>query len=130
MPRPSAGSNALPLPGLVLLVPPAYFVARWIHVFSELSVHEDRVAAFGSVLPRVLQDPLANTLFEAACGATAGALGAAGLIRLVGLRRLLCAATLGSAGWCACGRGLRSRSLDALDLHWVRLFSVESYLVD
>ena len=57
MPRPSAGSNTLPLLGMVLLVPPAYLVTRWIRVFNELTVHEDRVAAFGSVLPRVLQDP-------------------------------------------------------------------------
>ena len=98
MPRPSAGSNALPLLGLVLLVPPAYFVARWIRVFNELSVHEDRVAVFGSVLPRALQDPLASALLGAACAATAGALGAAGLMRLAGRRRLLCAATLGIGG--------------------------------
>ena len=98
MPGPAAGSNALPLLGMVLLVPPAYFVARWIRVFNEVSVHEDRVAAFGSVLPRALQDPLASTLLGAACAATAGALGAAGLMRLAGLRRLLCAATLGIGG--------------------------------
>ena len=98
MPRPCAGSNTLPLLGMVLLVSPAYFVARWIRVFSELSVHEERVAAFGSVLPRVLQDPLASTLFGAACTAMAGALGAAGLTRLAGLQRLVCAATLGIGG--------------------------------
>ena len=98
MSRPSAGSNALLLLGMVLLVPPAYFVARWIRVFNELSVHEDRVAAFGSVLPRALQDPLASTLLGAVCAATAGALGAAGLMRPAGLRRLLSAATLGIGG--------------------------------
>lgn len=98
MPRPAAGSNTLPLLGMFLLVPPAYFVTRWICVFNELTVHEDRVAAFGSVLPRVLQDPLASTLFGAACAAMAGALGAAGLTRLAGLQRRLCAATLGIGG--------------------------------
>ena len=98
MPRPSSGSNTLPLLGMVLLFPPAYFVTRWIRVFTEFSVHEDRVAAFGSVLPPVLQDPVASTLFGAACAAMAGALGAAGLTRLAGLQRLLCAATLGIGG--------------------------------
>ena len=95
LPRALSALGLLPLLSMVLLVPPVYFIARWIRIFNEIDVHEERVAAFGSVLPRVLQDPLASTLFAVACAATAGVLGAVGLIRLSGLWRLLCAATLG-----------------------------------
>ena len=95
LPRALSASSVLPLLSMVLLVPPVYFIVRWIRIFNEIGVHEERVAEFGSVLPRVLQDPLASTLFAVACAATAGALGAVGLIRLSGLCRLLCAATLG-----------------------------------
>lgn len=91
----SRSSAALPLLSTVLLAPPVYLIARWIRIFNETSAHEDRVEEFGSVLPGVLQDPLTSTLFAVVCAATAGALGAAGLIRLSGLWRLLCAATFG-----------------------------------
>ena len=92
------GSNVLPVLGVVLLVPPAYFLARWIRIFNEMSSHDDRVDAFGSILPGVLQGPLASTLFAAACSAAAAAVGAAGLVRLGGLRRQLCGATFGVGG--------------------------------
>ena len=95
---PLRGSYLLPLLGVVLLVPPVYFAARWARIFSELSGHDDRVAAFGSILPGVLQDPVVSTLFGAACAAAAAAVGAAGTIRLGGLGRQVCAATLGTGG--------------------------------
>ena len=83
---------------MVLLVPPAYFLARWIRIFNEMSGHNARVAEFGSIFPLVLQDPLASTLFAAACAAAAAAVGAVGLIRLAGLRQWLSVATLGVGG--------------------------------
>lgn len=95
LPRALSASRVLLLSSMVLLVPPVDFIVRWIGIFNEIGVHEERVAEFGSVLPRGLQDPLASTLFAGACAPTAGALGAVGLIRLSGLWRLLCAATLG-----------------------------------
>ena len=93
-----AESNVLPVLGIVLLVLPAYFIARWIRISNALSDHEDRVAEFGSILPGVMQDPLASTLFALACAAAAAAVGAVGLTRLTGLRRRLCVATLGGGG--------------------------------
>ena len=98
MPKLKAESNVLPVLGIVLLVLPAYFIARWIRIFNALSDHEDRVAEFGSVLPRMLQDPLASTLFALACAAAAATVGAAGLVRLTGPRRRLCGAMLGGGG--------------------------------
>lgn len=98
MPKLQTESNVLPVLGIVLLILPAYFIGRWIRVFNAVSDHDDRVAEFSSILPRVLQDPLASTLFALACAAAAGAVGAVGLIRLTGVRRGLCAATLGG-GW-------------------------------
>ena len=68
-----AESNVLPILGFVLLVLPVYFIARWIRIFNEVSGHDERVAEFGSILPRVLQDPLASTLFALACAAAAAA---------------------------------------------------------
>ena len=47
---------------------------------------------------RVLQDPVASTLFVLACAAVGTVAGAVGLIRLTGLRRCFCAATLGGGG--------------------------------
>ena len=91
-------SNVLPVLGIVLLVLPAYFTGRWIRIFRAVGDHDDRVAEFGSILPRVLQDPLASTLFVLACAAAAAAVGAVGLIRLTGVRRGLCVATL-AGGW-------------------------------
>ena len=98
MPKPQAGSNVLPALAVVLLVFPAYLTARWIRIFNEVSDHDDRVAEFGSILPRVLQDPLVSTLFALACAVAAAAVGAAGLIRLTGTRRRLSAASLGVGG--------------------------------
>ena len=98
VPKSKAESNVLPGLGIVLLVLPAYFVARWIRIVNALGDHDDRVAEFGSILPRVLQDPLASTLFALACAAAAAAVGVAGLIRLTGLRRRLCVAMLGGGG--------------------------------
>lgn len=95
MRRALAGSNVLPILGTVLLVPPVYFIARWVRVFHEMSGHDDRVAEFGSILPRVLQDPLASTLFAAACAGAAAAVGMAGMIRLAGRPWWLCAAAFG-----------------------------------
>ena len=90
--------NVLPVLGIVLLVLPAYFIARWIRIVNEVSGHDDRVAEFGSILPCVLQGPLASTLFALACATTAAVVGAAGLTRLTGLRRQLSVATLGVGG--------------------------------
>ena len=95
MPKVQVGANVLPVLGIVLLVLPAYFIARWIRIVNEVSGHDDRVAEFGSILPGVLQGPLASTLFALACAA---AVGAAGLTRLTGLRRQLSVATLGVGG--------------------------------
>ena len=91
VPKVQVGANVLPVLGIVLLVLPAYFIARWIRIVNEVSGHDDRVAEFGSILPGVLQGPLASTLFALACAATAAAVGAAGLTRLTGLRRQLSA---------------------------------------
>lgn len=91
----SSASRILPLLGIVLLVPPVWFIARWIRISSQMSVHEDLVAEFGSVFPRALQAPLTSTLFAMVCAATAAALGAIGMARLSGLWRLVCAATFG-----------------------------------
>ena len=63
-----------------------------------VSDHAERVAAFGSIFPRVLRDPLVSTLFALACAAAAAAVGAVGLIRLTGLRQRLCVATLCAGG--------------------------------
>ena len=99
MPKAPSGSNVvLPILGFILLVPPAYFIARWIRIFNEVSGHDERLAEFGSILPRGLQDPLASTLFALACAAAAAAVGAAGLIRLTGTQRLLCVAMLWGGG--------------------------------
>ena len=76
MPKVQVGANVLPVLGIVLLVLPAYFIARWIRIVNEVSGHDDRVAEFGSILPGVLQGPLASTLFALACAATAAAVGA------------------------------------------------------
>ena len=78
--------------GIVLLILPAYFLGRWIRICNAVSDHDDRVAEFASILPRVLNDPLASTLFAIASAAAAGAVG---LNRLIGVRRGLFAATLG-----------------------------------
>ena len=98
VPKSQTESNVLPVLGIVLLVLPVYFIGRWIRISNAVSDHDDRVADFGSILPRVLQDPLASTLFVLACAAAAAAVGAVGLIRLTGLRRRLCVATLGGGG--------------------------------
>ena len=98
MPKVQVGANVLPVLGIVLLVLPAYFIARWIRIVNEVSGHDDRVAEFGSILPCVLQGPLASTLFALACATTAAVVGAAGLTRLTGLRRQLSVATLGVGG--------------------------------
>ena len=98
MPKPQTNSNVLPVLGIVLLILPAYFIGRWIRISNAVSDHDDRVAEFTSILPRVLQDPLASMLFALACAAAAGAVGAVGLDRLTGVRRGLCAATLGGGG--------------------------------
>ena len=100
MPKLKAESNVLPVLGIVLLVLPAYFIARWIRIFNALSDHDDRVAEFGSVLPRMLQDPLASTLFALACAAAAAAVGAAGLVRLTGARGGDSAAQCSAAAGC------------------------------
>ena len=92
------GSNALPVLAIVLLGPPAYLIARWIRITREVTGHDDRVAEFGSIFPRVMQDPLASTLFALACATAAVAVSAAGLVRLVGPGRWLCVATLGVGG--------------------------------
>ena len=63
MPKVQVGANVLPVLGIVLLVLPAYFIARWIRIVNEVSGHDDRVAEFGLILPGVLQGPLASTLF-------------------------------------------------------------------
>ena len=98
VPKPQTNSNVLPVLGIVLLILPAYFVGRWIRISNVVSDHDDRVAEFSLILPRVLQDPSASTLLALACGAAAGAAGAVGLDRLTGVRRGLCAATLGGGG--------------------------------
>ena len=98
VPKSKAESNALPVLGIVLLVLPAYFTGRWIRIFNAVSDHDGRVAEFGAILPRVLQGPLASTLFVLACAAAAAVVGAVGLSRLTGLRRRLCVATLGGGG--------------------------------
>lgn len=48
--------DVLAVLGLVLLVPPSYFAARWIRIYYEVSGHEQRVAAFLSGFPSWLQD--------------------------------------------------------------------------
>lgn len=98
VPKSRTESNILPVSGIVLLIFPAYFVGRWIRISNAVSDHDDRVAEFGSILPRVLQDPFASTLFALACAAAAAAVGAVGLNRLTGVRRGLCVATL-AGGW-------------------------------
>ena len=98
MRRAEAESNVLPILGMVLLVPPVYFVTRWILIFHGTSGHDGRMAEFGSVLPGALSDPVASTLLAASCPALAAGFGAAGLIRLSGLRRRLSVATLGIGG--------------------------------
>lgn len=95
LPRALSASSVLPLLSMALLVPPVFFIVRWIRIFNEIGIHEERVAEFSSVLPPMLQDPLASTLFAVACAATAGTLGAVSLILLSGLWRLLSSATLG-----------------------------------
>lgn len=90
------GLNVLPVLGLVLLVPPVYLLARWIRIFSAFSSHEERVAAFSSTLPGVLQEPMMSTLFAAACAAASAAVGAAGALSFGGLLRWLSLATLGA----------------------------------
>ncbi len=97
MPKPQTESNVLSVLGILLLVLPVYFIGRWIRITDAVSDHAERVAAFGSIFPRVLQHPLVSTLFALACAAAA-AVGAVGLIRLTGLRQRLWAATLGGGG--------------------------------
>ena len=96
--QPKTGSNSLPVLGIVLLGPPAYFVARWVRITREVANHDDRVAEFGSIFPRVLQDPLASTLLALVCAAATVAISAAGVNRFAGPRRWLCVATLGIGG--------------------------------
>ena len=98
MPKPQTESNVLPVLGILFLVLPVYFVARWIRISDAVSGHAERVAEFASIFPRVLQDPLVSTLFALACAAAAAAVGAVGLIRLTGLRQRLCVTTLGPGG--------------------------------
>ena len=98
VPKPQTASNVPPLLGVLLLVLPVYFIGRWIRISNALSDHAERVAEFGLIFPRVLQDSLVGTLFALACAAAAAAVGAVGLIRLTGLRRRLCVATLGGGG--------------------------------
>ena len=98
MSKARAESNVLPVLGIVLLVLPVYLTARWIRIFNEIGDQERRVAEFSSILPGVLQDPLASTLLALVCAATAAVVGAVGLACLAGLRRLLCAVTLGVGG--------------------------------
>ena len=98
MPKSQCESNALPVVGIVLLVFPAYCIARWIRISNAVSDHDDAVAEFGSIFPRVLQEPLASTLFALTCAVCAAAVGAIGLTRLTGARRWLCVATLSGGG--------------------------------
>ena len=83
MPKPQPESNVLPVLGILLLVLPVHFIGRWVRISNAVSDHAERGAEFGSIFPRVLQDPLVSTLFALACAA---AVGAVGLIRLT-LRR-------------------------------------------
>ena len=98
MPKPQTESTVLPVLGILLLVLPVYFIGRWIRISNAVSDHAERVTEFGSIFPRVLQDPLVSTLFGLACAAAAAAVGVVGLIRLTGLRQRLCVATLGGGG--------------------------------
>ena len=92
------GSNALPALGIVLLGPPVYFVARWVRITREVANHDDRVAEFGSIFPRVLQDPLASTLLALVCAAATVGISTVSVTRFAGPRRWLCVATLGIGG--------------------------------
>ena len=96
-------TNPLPILGLLLLVPPAYLLARWIHIFNQASSHEDRVAAFALIFPLVLRDPVPITLFAFVCAAAATVVGALGVVQCAGWRWALGAATVvtGSvlSGW-------------------------------
>ena len=98
MPKPQTESTVLPVLGIFLLVLPVYFVGRWLRISNAVSDHAECVAVFASIFPRVLQDSLVGTLFALACAPAAAAVGAVGLIRLTGLRRCLCGATLGGGG--------------------------------
>ena len=91
-------ANVVPVVAVVLLALPAYLIGRWIRISTEVSGHDERVAAFGSILPQVLQNPLTSTLFALACAAAAAAVGATGMTQLTGPRRLICVATLGAGG--------------------------------
>ena len=98
MPKLQTESNVLSVLGILLLVLPVYFIGRWIRISNAVSDHAERVAEFGSIFPRVLQDSLVSTLFALACAAAAAAVGAVGLVRLTGLCQRLCVATLGGGG--------------------------------
>ena len=78
MPKPQTESNVLPVLGILFLVLPVSFIGRWICISNAVSDHAERVAEFGSIFPRVLQDPLVSTLFALACAAAAAAVGAVG----------------------------------------------------
>ena len=90
---------------LALLAPPAFFMARWICIFTDVSGHTERVAAFGAIFPRGLQDPVMSTLVALAIAIAALVVGLAGLVVVTGVQRWSCGAvatlSMGLARWLA-----------------------------
>ena len=98
MPSKRLEANILPISGILLLFIPVYLLARWIRITSATDSHEAAVAEFGSILPHVLRDPLASTLFAFGCAAAGAAVGAVALVRLSEWGRWVGAALLGVGG--------------------------------
>lgn len=90
--------DVLAVLGLALLVPPSYFMARWIRIYYEVSGHEQRVAAFLSGFPGWLRDTTVLTLVAFAFAAVGVLVGLSGLAAVTGLRRWIYAALVALGG--------------------------------
>ncbi len=91
-------SSMLPGIGVMMLLVPTYVTACWIFVFYQVDDHGERVAAFNAMLPTMLRSPVVSTVLSTLFAIGGFAVGAVGLVRLSGFRRLLSGAVSGAGG--------------------------------
>ena len=83
-------SVLLPIAGLVLLIPPVFFTARWMLVANRVTTGQaDRVKEFLSLFPSALRDARLLTWIGVLFAASATVAGLVGIVRSTGALRFL-----------------------------------------